>query len=614
MTERSVTATEKATLATRSSGKGRLFRKYALLFAAAVSTALLASGLVQIWFAYQEQTALLVRLQHEQATAAAGKIGQFIGEIEDQIGWTTQLPWIAATLDQRRFDAQRLLRQVPAITEIAQLDGSGHEQLKVSRLAMDVVGSGQDFSDDPKFTDPVAHKVWFGPVYFRGQSEPYMAIAVGGNRREAGVSVAEVNLKFIWDVVSRIRVGRRGTAYVVDGKGRLIAHPDIALVLRNTDLSGLAQVRAAILTTTAGGGGSQPVETTRDIQGRTVLAAYAPIPPLDWHMFVELPLNEAYQPIYAAVKRSSALLLAGLLFAVLAGLLLARRMVVPIRTLQQGAQRIGDGDLNQRIRIATRDELEDLANQFNEMGERLQQLYGNLERVSQLKRYFSPQLAEMIVSSGEAILGESHRREITVIFCDLRNFTAFSSSSSPETVMQVLADYYRCLGAVLRRSEATIGHFAGDGLMAFFNDPLPCPDHEARGLRAAVAMQREVGKLVENWHRQGFALGFGVGLASGFATLGHIGSEDQFHYTAIGPVVNLASRLCDEAANGEIHMDAAVQGATANVAKTRELAQRRLKGFADPVAVYVLLATEFESDGEDPIQSRAKRGSETPPG
>ncbi len=592
MTERAVTTAEKAPPVARRSGKGRLFRKYAILFAATVSAALLTSGLVQIWFAYREQTAFLIRLQREQATAAADKIGQFVGEIEDQMGWTTQLPWIAGTLEQRRFDAQRLLRQVPAITELALLDGSGHEQLKVSRLAIDIVGSGEDYSSDPRFTEAVAHKVWFGPVYFRRQSEPYMAIAVGGNRREAGVSVAEVNLKFIWDVVSRIRVGRHGTAYVVDGRGRLVAHPDIALVLRNTDLSGLAQVRAASLPDTGDDGLLQPVKTARDLQGHKVLAAYAPIPPLDWHMFVELPVNEAYQPIYAAMKRSAALLVAGLVLAVIVGLALARRMVVPIRTLQQGALRIGDGDLNQRISVTTGDELEDLANQFNQMGERLQQLYGNLERLGQLKRYFSPQLAEMIVSSGENILGESRRRDITVIFCDLRDFTAFSSSAEPEVVMQVLTDYYRCLGSELRRSEATIGHFAGDGLMAFFNDPLPCPDHQVKGLRTAVAMQQEIGKLIAEWHRRGIKLGFGVGIASGYATLGHIGTEDQFHYTAIGPVVNLASRLCDEAENGEILMDAAAHVATTGIAKTGHLADRRLKGFPKSVPVFRLLKTD----------------------
>ena len=199
----------------------------------------------EIWFSYQEHKASLIRIQHEQAEAAAAKIGQFIKEIESQVGWTTQLPWSAGTIEQRRTDGQRLLRQVPAITELAQLDSSGKEQLKVSRLAMDVVGSQADLSQDPKFTEAVAHKVYYGPVYFRRESEPYMTLALAGTRRDAGVSVAEVNLKLIWDVILQIKVGERGQAYVVDAQGRLIAHPDISLVLRNTDMTQLAQVKAA---------------------------------------------------------------------------------------------------------------------------------------------------------------------------------------------------------------------------------------------------------------------------------------------------------------------------------------------------------------------------------
>jgi hypothetical protein len=153
--------------------------------------------------------------------------------------------WSASTLEQRRFDALRLLRQVPAITELSQLDATGKEQLRVSRLAMDVVGSGLDLSKDPKFAETVAKKVFYGPVYFRRESEPYMTLAVAGTRRDAGVSVAEVNLKLIWDVISQIKVGQRGHAYGVGSGGRLIAHPDISLVLRNTDLSRLPQVAAA---------------------------------------------------------------------------------------------------------------------------------------------------------------------------------------------------------------------------------------------------------------------------------------------------------------------------------------------------------------------------------
>ena len=223
----------------------RLFTKYVTLFVAVVCIALLSNGIFDVLFYYQEHKASLIRIQREQAEAAAAKIGQFVKEIESQLGWTTQLPWSAGSIEQRRFDALRLLRQVPAITELSQLDASGKERLRVSRLAMDVVGSGTDFSKDPKFTEAVAHKVYYGPVYFRRESEPYMTLAIAGTRRDAGVSIAEVNLKLIWDVVSQIKVGEHGHAYVVDAQGRLIAHPDISLVLRNTDMSRLAQVRAA---------------------------------------------------------------------------------------------------------------------------------------------------------------------------------------------------------------------------------------------------------------------------------------------------------------------------------------------------------------------------------
>jgi Cache domain len=223
----------------------RLFTKYVALFVAVVCVALLSNGIFDVFFYYQEHKASLIRIQREQAEAAAAKIGQFIKEIESQLGWTTQLPWSAGSIEQRRFDALRLLRQVPAITELAQLDATGKERLRVSRLAMDVVASGADLSSDPKFTEAVAHKVYYGPVYFRRESEPYMTLAIAGTRRDAGVSVAEVNLKLIWDVVSQIKVGERGHAYVVDAQGRLIAHPDISLVLRNTDLSRLEQVQAA---------------------------------------------------------------------------------------------------------------------------------------------------------------------------------------------------------------------------------------------------------------------------------------------------------------------------------------------------------------------------------
>jgi signal transduction histidine kinase/CheY-like chemotaxis protein len=380
----------------------RLFTKYVALFVTVVCVALLSNGIFDVFFYYQEHKTSLIRIQREQAEAAAAKIGQFIKEIESQLGWTTQLPWSAGSIEQRRFDALRLLRQVPAITELAQLDATGKERLRVSRLAMDVVASGADLSNDPKFAEAVARKVYYGPVYFRRESEPYMTLAIAGTRRDAGVSVAEVNLKLIWDVVSQIKVGERGHAYVVDAQGRLIAHPDISLVLRNTDMSKLAQVRAA-RAAASGGGGDNPAETVQEaenIEGRKVLTAYAPVAPLGWLMFVELPAEEAYAPLYAALKRLGLVLLGALGFAVLAGMLLAGRMVGPIQALQTGAARIGRGDLSQRIAIKTGDELEALADQFNDMAGQLQESYAGLEKkVEQRTHELSESLEQQTATS-----------------------------------------------------------------------------------------------------------------------------------------------------------------------------------------------------------------------
>ena len=398
-----------------SRSRSRLFTKYVALFVAVVAVALLSNGIFEVFFYYREHKASLIRIQHEQAEAAAAKISQFIKEIESQLGWTTQLPWSASSLENRRFDALRLLRQVPAITEIAQVDSSGKERLRVSRLDIDVLDSGVDFSKDPKFTEAIARKVYYGPVYFRGGSEPYMTLALAGSRKDSGVSIAEVNLKLIWDVVSQIKVGEHGLAYVVGSQGRLIAHPDISLVLRNTDMSKLVQVRAALEEQAAiarrqeeteaaarqaapsAAGPRAPAQAPAppprpaspasdslqgevNIQGQEVLTASAPIWPLRWVMFVELPVSEAYASLYAALQRLAIVLLAASIFAVLAGIALARRMVGPIQALRAGAERIGGGDFAQRISIKTGDELEGLANQFNDMGARLQESYADLER------------------------------------------------------------------------------------------------------------------------------------------------------------------------------------------------------------------------------------------
>ena len=354
--------------------RGRLFRKYALLLAGMISAALVANGLVNVWFAFQDQEALLISLQREQAQVAATRIGLFVREIEGQMRWTTQQAWAGGSLAQRRIDGVRLLRQVAPISELTLLDGEGREQLKLSRQAMDVIGSQIDHSKQAAFAAAVEGKTYYGPVYFRQESEPYMTIAVAGEKRDRAVSIAEVNLLFIWDVVSQIKPGKRGEVYVVDERGRLIAHPDISLVLRNSDISHLPQVQAMRM-----GKPAADEQPARSIRGERVLAVHAAIASLGWQVFVERPLSEAYAPVYSLLLRTGAFLAAAVLLAVLAGVALARRMVLPIEALQRSAARLGGGDLSQRVRIETGDELEALGEQFNSMAIRLEESYETLE-------------------------------------------------------------------------------------------------------------------------------------------------------------------------------------------------------------------------------------------
>ncbi len=359
---------------------GQLFRKYVLLFMGLVSAALLANAAIGLFFTYREDVSLLGNLQLEKADAATQRIEQFLGEIEREVGWTTHVQWAAGTLEQRRFDYFLLLRQVPAITEISQLNSAGKEQLKVSRLAMDVVGSQADFSKDPRFTEALAHKLWLGPVYFRNGSEPYLTMAVARAGHDAGVTVVEVNPKLIWDIISSVKVGQSGYAYVVDRQGRLIAHPDINLVLRNTDFSRLPYVAASLRHIADGRGAPGDATVENNFNGQRVLTAHAVLPELGWLVFVELPMAEALAPLYTSALRTGLVLLAGLALATLAAMFLARRMVGPIRQLQAGAARIGTGDLDSRIDVRTGDELQALAEQFNTMADELLRSQAGLER------------------------------------------------------------------------------------------------------------------------------------------------------------------------------------------------------------------------------------------
>lgn len=362
--------------ADRSAPRSRLFRKYLYSFLALAFATLVVSGALDAWFSFSEQKLLLAAVQREQAASAATQISQFINQIEVELNWLSRLPTDPKAQDEQRLNAIRLLRLSPPIAEVAQLDASGHEQLRISRRVADVIGSNKDLSDSPAFRGAKAGQVYYGPVYFFGETEPFMTIAVRGDGANAGVTIAEVNLRFIWDVVARIKVGNTGKAFVVDREGRLIAHPDLWTVLRKTDLSARPAVRAGLSGTLP----SEAGDVSEDLSGQPVLSSYVTVPMLGWLVFVELPLNEAYAPIYTSIARSALLLLVLLACSVVAAFLLSRRMTVPIRLLTQGAARIGSGDLEQRLKIETGDELEALGEQFNQMAAHLRDSYATLER------------------------------------------------------------------------------------------------------------------------------------------------------------------------------------------------------------------------------------------
>ncbi len=388
-----------------------LFTKYVVLIVALVSFALIASSAVGLYFSSQENQTQLVALQREKAIAAATRIELYIKDIEHQMGWTA-LPQVGigtGQADPRRYEYLKLQRQAAAITEVAWLDRTGKEQLRVSRLGMDVVGSGIDYADKAVFKVASSGKPYYSAVYFRKETEPYMTIARPAGGSAGGVTVAEVNLKFVWDVVTQIKIGKNGIAYAVNANGILIAHPDLSLVLQKTDLARLSQVVAVTNPDATG----QAVESNvaRDLKGREVLTAHAPIPTLGWNVFVELPLEEAFAPLYDSMVRTGLLLLAGLVLSVLASLFLARRMVQPIRALQSGAERIGAGKLDQRIDVRTGDELEALADQFNSMSAQLGESYANLEQKVEARTHELSESLEQQTATSEILRVISRSRD-----------------------------------------------------------------------------------------------------------------------------------------------------------------------------------------------------------
>src|SRR5277367_2027300 len=560
-----------------------LFQKYFLVLFVAVVVPLIINGASDAWFGYRDQRANLSSRLRAEANSAAGRIQAFLDGIRAQMDWTVQLPWTEGLDERHQFDALRLLRQAPAITEVTLVDGNGIERLHVSRTDPDVAMGGVDHSADPAVIGARAAHVWFGPLTLHRGSEPFMTIAVAGARPSAGVNIAEINLKLIWDVISAIHIGLTGGAFVLDGGGRLVAHPDISLVLRGADNTAIAPLRAL---QKAAAAQENEIVNGFNARGRSVLAAAAHIPGPDWTAFVEQPIAEAYGPIRAALWRTGLLLLAGAAFAAALAHRLARRIAGPLQQLEQGVARIGAGRFDQPIELRTGDELERLARRVNEMAEDLALSRERSERISQLVRFLAPAVAEYVESEGQRDLLDPHRAEVAVIFCDLRGFTAFSIQAEPDEVMGLLAEYHQILGKVVVSWEATTTSLMGDGLMLLINAPVACRDPAMRAARMAIDMQGAVQALIVRWRARGHRLGFGVGIATGQATVGRIGWEGRIDYTAIGRVVNLASRLCSTAGDGQVIVDPATAGALDDALAVEPLGEKIMKGVAQPVPVF----------------------------
>ena len=795
--------------------RGGLFAKYVILLVGLVFFVLAINGALEIWITYRDTQSSLVNTMDDRAEATAHRIEVAMSDLERQISWVTRASVV--TTEQRRADYALLMQQVPAVSQLSHLDGDGREQLRLSRYTVSV-GSDGNFSRDIRFRQTVARGVYFSEPFFR-DGKAFMSIGVAHSARAAGVTIADIDLKFLSEFLSDGSAGRSGRAYIVDDKGQLLASSDKADV-PGTNLAARPQVAAALK-------GAAIPHRGISRNDEQVLTASERAPRLGWTVFYEQPLSQALAPIHDLIVRLLILIALSLIVAIVAGLLLARRMLTPIEALRAGASRFGEGDFAHRISVETHDELQELAEQFNGMAaqlnesysrleskveertrdlarsvnelrvleevgravsssldldavlptvaaraleithadavliysydsthgqfelveangvaranddahriiaepsilgeaatrgrpiavpdldaadehplkaiviaagfhavlvvpladqtgvlgslivlrraagdfpenviglmktfahqavlamrnarlfhevdhkgrelasahavvqsqaqklreqtdqlldwnrsleERVQKQLSEIERIRRLERFLAPQVAQLIASSdGHDELLASHRREVTVVFCDLRGFTAFTESSEPEEVMNVLREYHAALGECIFRYEGTLDRYAGDGVMVLFNAPIQFPDHVQRAVRMAVEMRDNVGALTRKWTNRGHNLGFGVGIALGYATLGQIGFDRRLEYAAVGSVTNLGSRLCDEARAGQIIVSQRVFGVVETQVEARPIAPLQLKGFNRPVPAVEIVAWRGETELASPI-------------
>jgi signal transduction histidine kinase len=387
----------------------RLIWKYTAVVVALVAAAAVSVGLTELYFSYQDSKRALARVEQDKASSAADSIELTMQDILDRLEGLAQptTETGSAGLEERGQEFHGLLLRNELVSELTYLDAAGKERFRASPLAPDRVNSGMDFSGSEEFVGAMEQERFLGDVDY--EAGPHVKIAVAGPGG-GGVVVADIDLTFVNPIIERAGIGTAGYAYAVDSRGKLLAHPDVDLLLADTNLASLPQVDAALQGPPDTPGDA--VTTGRDQDGREVLSAFQRIESLGWVVFVEEPLSEAFAPLKAAIWRTALLLVAFLVLAIATSVLLARRLVRPIESIQVAAAKIGSGALDERIEIASNDELGALAQEFNRMAAQLQESYAGLEqKVEGRTQELASALAELDEKSRELEAASLHKSQ-----------------------------------------------------------------------------------------------------------------------------------------------------------------------------------------------------------
>ncbi len=462
----------------------RLIWKYTAVVVALVAAASVSVGLTELYFSYQDSKRALTRVERDEASSAALAIEQPIEDVVRELEGLAQPTEDVglAGLTERNQDFRRLLGREKLVSELRYLDATGRERVRVSPLEIDRIDSGIDLSRSENFLRARADQRYFGRVYFQRGSQPHVTIAVAEAGGRGGVVVAEIDLSFVGPIIERARIGTVGYAYAVDRRGELFVHPDIDLVLRHTNFASLPQVQAALRAPT--NVPADAVTTGRDQDGTEVLSAFQRIESLGWYVFVEEPLSEAFAPLEAAIWRTALLLVAFLLLAIATSVLLARRAVRPIESIQAAAAKIGSGALDQRIEITSNDELGALAEEFNRMAAQLQESYASLEqKVEERTRELATALGELDKKSRELEAASMHKSEFLAnmsheLRTPLNAILGFS---------QLLRE--RMVGELNEKQEGYVDDIlsSGNHLLSLINDVLDLSKVEAGQVELEVA-------------------------------------------------------------------------------------------------------------------------------